>query len=221
MLQSFQSALERKKETLKNKDVVVIASKALAFSQGKLVDCDNLEELVKKEADKVLDEGEMIITLKNKILVPNAGIDNSNTPDGQVVLWPDKPFYFAEEIRALLMKYYLLNDLGVLITDSHCQPLRAGTTGIAIGWAGFNGVQDEIGKRDLFGRKMSYTKIAVADNLASAANLEMGETNASIPFVVARGVNAEFTDKEYSENDYYINPNNCIYRNFYDEKLLN
>ena len=216
MLQSFQNALERKKEKLKNRDIVIIASKALAFSQGRLVESDDIKGLVKKEADKILDEGEMTITLKNKILIPNAGIDNSNTPKGTVILWPERPFHFAREIRSLLMEYYLLNDLGVLITDSHCQPLRAGTTGIAIGWAGFEGVRNEIGKKDLFGRKMEYTKLAVADNLASAANLEMGETNASIPFVIARDLPVDFTNEEYSEDDYYISPDQCIYKSFYE-----
>lgn len=215
-------ALSSKKEEIKNKDILVIASKVLAYSQGRLVDSANREEfvaLIKKEADSVLDEGEMVITLKNKILIPNAGIDNSNVPKGKAILWPEKPFVFADQIRDTLMKKFKLKKLGIVISDSHCQPLRMGTSGIAIGWAGFYGVQDEVGSKDLFRRPMKYTKIAVADNLSSAANLEMGETNASVPFVIVRDFKAKFTDEEFTEDDYFISPKECIYRNFYNDRL--
>ena len=218
----FQNALEAKNETLHNGDVLIIASKVVSYAEGMLFDVDGMEEfraLIRKEADKVLEEGDMVITMKNKILIPNAGIDNSNTPDGEVVLWPKKPFESARKIRKELMSKYDLETLGVLITDSHCQPLRMGTSGIGIGWAGFEGVQDERGAEDLFGRKMVYTKIAVADNLSSAATLEMGETNASIPFVIARNANVRFSDAEYSEDDYFIAPEECIYKSFYSDKL--
>lgn len=216
-------ALNTKNEQIKDRDIIVIASKVLAYSQGRLVEIENEEEfidLIKKEADKVLDEGDMVITMKNKILIPNAGIDNSNVPKGKVVLWPERPFDFAWQIRDTLMKQFKLKKLGVVISDSHCQPLRIGTSGIAIGWSGFYGVQDERGARDLYCQPMKYTQIAVADNLASAANLEMGETNASIPFVIVRDFKAKFTDEEFTEDDYFISPKECIYRAFYNKKLL-
>ncbi len=222
LLAVFQKALGTKK--LKSGDILVIASKAVAYSQGRLVSVKSkkeLRKLIEKEADVVLDDGNMVITLKNCILIPNAGIDNSNTPQDQVILWPDKPFKAAEQIRQKLMKEYKLKNLGVLISDSHCQPLRMGTSGIAIGWAGFMGVQDERGQKDLFGKKMEYTKIAVADNLASSANLLMGETNASTPFIIARGLKVKWSDKKFSEKDYFIHPEECIYKKFYSKKLLN
>jgi F420-0:gamma-glutamyl ligase len=68
---------------------------------------------------------------------------------------------------------------------------------------------------------MTYTQIAVADNLASAANLLMGETNASIPFVIARGLKVKWSDKKFSEKDYFIHPKKCIYKGFYNKKILN
>jgi len=187
---------------------------------------EEFREIVCKEADKVLDENSvlqqegMILTLKNKVLIPNSGIDNSNTPEGEVVLWPKEPFNVAESIRRQLMDEFALEELGVLITDSHCQPLRMGTSGIAIAWAGFEGVHDEIGSKDLYDREMLYTKIAVADNLASAANLEMGETDASIPFVLIRNAVVTFTDSQASEEDYFISPDECIFRGLYDKKLF-
>ncbi len=215
---AIQSALELKGEKLKEKDILIIASKVVAFSEKRLVKVKNqseYEELVKKEADQILAEGDMVLTLKNKILIPNAGIDNSNTPEGEVVLWPEHPFQSARNIRQKKIKNYKIKNLGILISDSHCQPLRAGTTGIAIGWAGFEGIRDERGTKDLFGKEMEYTKLAVADNLASSANLLMGETDASIPFVIVRGFDAEFTEKEFSADDYYISPSECIFKAFY------
>jgi len=200
----------------------VIASKVLAYSQGRLVPVASegaFRELVKSEADEVLEEGDMVLTLKNRILIPNAGIDRSNVPEGQAVLWPDNPFGSAENIRHELMQKFDLAELGVVISDSHCQPLRMGTSGIAIGWAGFEGVRDERGSKDLYGRKMLYTKVAVADNLASAANLEMGETDASVPFVLVRGAKVTYTNRLASAEAYFIGPDECIYRGLYGGSL--
>ncbi len=196
----------------------------MAYSQGYLVATkskEDLRALIEKEADKVLEDGEMVITLKNNILIPNAGIDNSNTPKGFSILWPKEPFKTARLIRQELVQGSNLKKFGVLITDSHCQPLRLGTSGIAIGWAGFEGVLDERGKHDLFGKKMEYTRIAIADNLASSANLLMGETDAAIPFVIIRGFDAVWNNKKASAENYFISPKECIYKNFYNEKLLN
>lgn len=218
----LQRAVNDASESLQEKDIVILASKIVAYSQGRLVevkDKEEFRELVKQEADQIVDEGNdamtMVLTLKENVLIPNAGIDSSNTPQGQVVLWPKRSFEFAQQFRRQLMKQYHLNELGVLVTDSHCQPLRQGTSGIALGWAGFQGVQDERGAEDLFGQKMQYTQIAVADNLASAALLEMGETNASIPFVIARNVPVEFTDRNFTSLDAAIAPEECLYRPMY------
>ena len=215
-------ALKHRNLNLESGDVLVIASKVLAYSQGLLKRYDSegaFRNLVKKEADKVLEEGEMVLTIKNKVLIPNAGIDRSNVPEGEAVLWPSQPFESAEKIRQNLMKAFNISELGIVISDSHCQPLRMGTSGIAIGWAGIEGVYDERGSKDLYGREMVYTKIAVADNLASAANLEMGETDASVPFVLIRDAKVVFTDQPASEDSYFISPEECIYRGLYSRKL--
>jgi len=241
LLQKLLGALDEGSETLKNGDVLVIASKVVAYSQGLLLktrisnietrnksetrnsnsqnELPTFEELIHQEADKVLEEGEMVLTMKNKVLIPNAGIDSSNTPEGEVILWPKEPFQSARDLRKALMEKFGLDELGIVISDSHCQPLRMGTSGIGIGWAGFEGVHDEIGSKDLYGREMRYTKIAAADNLASAANMEMGETDASIPFVIIRDAKVRFSEAEFSEKDYFISPDECIYSGLYNDKL--
>lgn len=202
--------------------MLVIASKVLAYSQGRLRSVSSeadFRKLIRSEADRVLEEGAMVLTMKNKVLIPNAGIDRSNVPSGMAVLWPTDPFGKAEHIRKELMKKYGLKKFGVVISDSHCQPLRLGTSGIAIGWAGIEGVRDDRGAKDLFGRKMVYTQVAIADNLASTANLEMGETNASVPFVLIRGAKVVFTSKKANEKGYFISPDKCIYRGLYGDRM--
>ena len=221
---AFLDALKSKNETLQSGDIVVIASKVVAYSQGRLrpVKGDvEFKALIHEEADQVLSEEAMTLTMKNHILIPNAGIDRSNTPEGQAVLWPEAPFEVARQIRRSMVDQFGLSELGIVIGDSHCQPLRIGTSGIAIGWAGFWGVQDERGKKDLFGREMVYTKIAIADNLASAANLLMGETDACTPFVIVRDFPAEFTEQAFEAKDYFMGPRECLYHPLYGDKLKN
>lgn len=196
----------------------------MAYSQGLLRAYrseTDFRKLIRSEADRVLEEGAMVLTMKNKVLIPNAGIDRSNVPSGMAVLWPHDPFGQAEKIRKELMKKFGLRRFGVVVSDSHCQPLRMGTSGIAIGWAGIEGVRDDRGAKDLYGKKMVYTQVAVADNLASTANLEMGETNASVPFVIIRGAKVNFTSKKASADDYFISPEQCIYRGLYGSHLVN
>ncbi len=218
----LKEALQNANLKLQNNDILVIASKVVAFAEGGLrptKDDTEFRTLIKNEADAVFDDTEMMITLKNDVLIPNAGIDNSNTPEGEVVLWPKDSFKSAREIRQALMQEQALPHFGVLISDSHCQPLRWGTTGLALGWAGFEGVQDERGSKDLYGREMQYTRIAMADSLASTANLVMGETDASIPFAIIRGLEVHFTDREMNKDEYKITLNECIYKSVYSNTV--
>lgn len=222
LLQALKKALQNANQKLLNGDVLVVASKVFSYSEDRLVKVDSDEafrELIKQESDQVFADEEMMITLKNHILIPNAGIDNSNTPNGEVILWPKDPFESANKFREALKKEFDLTNLGIIASDSHCQPLRWGTTGIAIGWAGLEGVQDERGSKDLFDRELMYTRIAVADDLAAAANLLMGEGNASIPFVIVREAPVQFTDKKASMADYAIELNECIYKSVYRPEL--
>jgi len=195
----------------------------VSYSEGLLRVIKNDKEfrqIIKEESDIVLSDEDMMITLKNKILIPNAGIDNSNTPEDQVILWPKDPFLSARNIWNELKKEYKIENLGIIISDSHCNPLRRGTSGIAIGWAGLEGVEDVRGNKDLFDRSMKYTTIAIADNLASGANILMGETNASIPFVLVNEAPVVFTTKEQSADDYFVSPVDCIYHRFYHPDFL-
>lgn len=207
--------LQKKRERLQNGDILVIASKAVAYAQGRVIPAENqkrFQALVEKEAEKIFGEGSMRLTLVSKMLCPNAGIDRSNVPAGMAVLWPAHPFKWARQFRQQLADQFHLKKIGVMISDCACFPMRKGVVAQAIGWAGFEGVTDERGKKDLYGQKMTHTTRAIADSMATAANLLMGETNASTPLVIVREAPVNWTAKKQSAEDYWMDSAEDIYK---------
>jgi F420-0:gamma-glutamyl ligase len=119
-------------------------------------------------------------------LVASGGIDASNS-NGHYVLWPNSPSDAAAEIGRYLKRRHKVANLGVVLSDSHCTPLRRGTTGISIGFYGFEALQDYRGQPDIFGRPLSVTLSNKADAMAAAAVGLMGEGAECVPAVVVRG----------------------------------
>ena len=237
----LEGFFNKKSKKLHEGDVVIISSKIVALSQGKVVDLRTVRpgkmaqkmkrsryglgvedprmvELVLREADIVL-PGSMMMAIKNNIIIPSGGIDRSNAPSGRVILWPDKPFHAAQNILKKLKEKFRLKKLGVVICDSSCRPLRWGTSGIAIGWAGFEGVQDIRGQKDIYGKRLRHTKKAVADNLASAALLLMGEAKERVPVVIARGAPAKFTNRMQKTGEIFVSPEKCLFGGIYSERF--
>jgi len=221
--------LRRQKISMEDRDVLVIASKAVAVVQGRLVRLSSIKpsERAKKIAEKcnlepsfaevVLREAENVyggisralLTLKNNVLIPNAGVDHKNAPRGYAVLWPEKPHESAEEIRNEIFKK-TGKYVGVLIIDSRVTPLRMGTTGVAIGMAGFDPVRDCTSAKDLYGNPLLITRHALADDLASAAHLIMGEANELIPAVLVKNVSANFSE-EINLDSATISAKECLF----------
>lgn len=188
-------------------DVLVIAESALATSEGALVRLDSVEpgeralayaarysmdprvaEVVLRECDAVIGGVEgFLLCMKRGTLLPNAGIDLSNAPPGQVVLLPRDPDASAMRIRHRV-KEETGAEIGVIVADSRTHAMRLGCAGVAIGCAGIPSVIDERGRRDLYGRELHVTQRAVADCIASAAELLMGEADECVPAVLARGL---------------------------------
>ena len=212
---------------IRDGDVVVFSAKVVGVMQGRLIDLSkvvpsdealklsklyNLEpsfaEQVVKEADSIFGGVDhAVLTLKRGILVPNAGVDQSNAPIGYAALWPVDPQASAEEIRGGFIKRGL--DVGVLVIDSWILPLRVGSGAVALGIAGFDPVLDLRGTADLFGREMKLKRVAVADSLASSANIVMGETVESTPIAVVRDAPVVF--KEGHTTDELLMPaNECL-----------
>ncbi len=123
------------------------------------------------------------LTVKDTILSPNAGVDESNG-DGFFILWPQNPQKVVNQVRQHLCQRFGLHQVGVILTDSSPVPLRWGVNGVVMAHSGFAALNDYIGKPDLFGRPLRMTTVNVANALAVAAVLIMGEGNESTPMAI-------------------------------------
>lgn len=211
-------------------DVIAISSKYAAIATGRVVALDDIvvteagqrladryhmnpriAQLVSDQAEQVLGgiEG-FLLTAKDGIISPNAGIDRSNIPTGYAVVFPDQPYALAETIRHAMQAHYGV-PLGVILTDSWLMPGRLGTTGVALATAGFRPLQDERGKADLFGNPLIVTVRGLADQICAAAELVMGERDEATPFVLVRNAPITLSDDPLTAADLAIDWRQCIY----------
>lgn len=187
--QTILNVLEQYLPPLTEQSIVAITSKIVAICEGRVVKLGTIEKqaLVRKEADYYINPTSTndyaILTVKNNIFIPSAGVDESNG-NGYYVLWPKDSEKTAAAIRAWLAKRFNLKQVGVIITDSKTTPLRWGTTGVALGYSGFEGIKNYVGKSDIFGRALEVTKANVVDPLAAMAVLAMGEGAEQTPIAV-------------------------------------
>ena len=156
-------------------------------------------ELVRREAELYLEASEsqydIMLTINNNQLFVNAGIDESNVEDA-FVLWPANLQEWANEIWYFLRDTYNVENVGVIISDSKTSPLHWGVTGASLAHAGFFALNSKIGHADLFGRDIKMTQVNVAQALAAAGVLEMGETDEQCPVAVISEVReAVFQDR--------------------------
>lgn len=204
-------AVDRNSFTLEDNDIVILAQKIVSKSQGRYVDLNSVVPTAKAEhlaqevqkdprlVQVILDEsdeviryrpGVLIVSHRCGVIMANAGIDRSNIEQGdreQVLLLPADSDASAQAIRDNL---YLKNacKVGVIICDSVGRAWRNGTTGIAIGAAGVDAYSDLRGQNDLFGNPLRVSSVGVADQIAGAAELLMGEAAEGLPVVILRGM---------------------------------
>jgi dihydrofolate synthase / folylpolyglutamate synthase len=177
--------------------VLVVTSKIVALSEGRtrtIVGIKDRERIIKEESSFAMRTKYTWLTIKDGMVMSSAGIDESNA-DGKLILLPKDSFKAAAKLRNALRKRYKLKTLGVLITDSRLFPVRAGIVGVALGYAGFKGVKDYRGTKDIFGRQLKYSRVDVADSLATAAVLEMGEGAEQRPLAVIENASVEFCER--------------------------
>lgn len=180
---------------LKNGSVLAVTSKIVALSEGRVTHVKDKEKLIKKESTWALQtHREWWWTEKDGALLVNAGIDASNAGDNLILL-PRDSYKTAKTLRKWLQKEYKVKKIGVVITDSRIAPMRAGVTGMAVGYAGFKGVRDYRGKKDIFGRKLKVTLTDIADSLATVATLVMGEGRERQPLAIIEDAPIEFVEK--------------------------
>jgi coenzyme F420-0:L-glutamate ligase/coenzyme F420-1:gamma-L-glutamate ligase len=206
------TALAESGLSLQSGDVVVLAQKIVSKAEGCLVELNTVEpseraieiaaqsdkdprvvELILSESDEVLRvrPGAIIVAHRLGFVAANAGIDQSNIGNGEederVLLLPRDPDGSCNRIRDAL-KATTGVDVAVLIIDSIGRAWRNGTVGTAIGLSGMAGLLDLRTKPDLFGRPLKTSELGLADELASAASLVMGQSSEGRPVVLARGV---------------------------------
>ncbi|HBV01309.1 MAG TPA: hypothetical protein DEF00_02875 [Candidatus Taylorbacteria bacterium] len=182
---------------LPEKPVVVITSKIVALAERRTAIAENAqmkEKLIRAESELAIPTKYVWLTIKDGMVMASAGIDESNA-NGKLILLPKDSFKTARFLRNKLRQKYGVRHLGVLITDSRTIPLRAGVTGVAVGYAGFRGIKDYRGMPDIFGRKFKFSRTDIADSLATAAVLVMGEGNERQPLAIVERAPVEFCDK--------------------------
>lgn len=171
------------------RSVLAVTSKIVSLCEGNVVPSESItrDELVKTEADYYIPSSYnpygFCISVKNNTLIASAGIDVSNG-EGEFILWPKDPQASANRIREFLQKEYGVQEVGVVITDSHVLPLRWGTHGTSIAHTGFVALNDYRGKPDIFGNTLKVSQANVAEGLASSAVLVMGEGSEQTPLVL-------------------------------------
>ena len=197
---------------IKDGDIIVVSQKIVSKAEGRVVNLSTvkpspfalkIEEITGKKAEVVeliLKESKSIVRMSKKHLIcetrhgyvcANAGVDLSNVNGGKsATLLPIDPDRSARQIREEIYKL-TGRRVAVIISDTHGRPLRKGIINVAIGCSGLNPLKSYRGKQDLYGYTMRVTVVAVADELASAAELVMGEGNEGIPVVIIRGYNYE------------------------------
>ncbi len=183
-------------------DVVVVTHKVVSKAEGAMAPAATEEDyrrVVDREAVAVLRRrGDMVITVTSHGFVcANAGVDRSNVTGDQVVLLPKDPDRSAHRIR-LRLRQRLGLDLAVLITDTFGRAWRIGLVDVAIGISGMKPILDLRGTTDMHGRILEVTEVAVADQIAGAAELAMGKST-GIAAALVRGVNYEPGEGRASE----------------------
>ena len=211
----------------KDGDILVLAETAVATAEGNVITLSTIVpsaqakvlgekyqmdprtvEVVIRESDSIVGgiKG-FLLCMKGGTLLPNAGVDASNAPPGCVTPLPKNPDQSALAIKNSIGEKTGAK-VGVIIADSRTHAMRLGCSGVAIGSAGITSVIDDRGRSDLFGRKLEVTKRAVADNIASAAELVMGEADECIPAAIIRGLGMPIGDQTGIET---IDAEECLF----------
>lgn len=212
LLESLATA----RRALDDGDVVVVTSKVVSKSEGRVVHFDGTDEaklrLIDDESTRVLRRrGTLRITeTPHGFVNANAGVDLSNTTPGTAVLLPTDPDRSARRLRGELARRAHV-EIGVVITDTFGRAWRNGVTDVAIGSAGLRAILDLRGTRDANGRVLEATEVAIVDEIAAAANLVLHKAGAT-PFAIVRGLDASFFGQGSTVADVVRAPRDDLFR---------
>tara|TARA_B100000029_G_scaffold512171_1_gene608124 strand:+ start:4091 stop:4846 length:756 start_codon:yes stop_codon:yes gene_type:complete len=199
-------SLKKNRIKLRNKDVLVITQKIISKAEDRLIHINSIKLTSKaiklsKSINKnplltqlILNESKRIIQKKPGVIITethhgficaNSGIDKSNIPENYYCLLPINPDKSAKKIRLILEKEHSVK-LGIIISDTFGRPFRSGQTDVAIGVSGINPLLNYKGIKDSYNKNINVTSIAIADELASSAELVLGKISNS-PIALIRG----------------------------------
>jgi len=204
------NAVEKQNTPIQEKDVIIITHVAVSKAEGNVVNLDDISpserakeiaqqtskepalvEAVLRETKEIVRIGpnSIITETKKGIVCANAGVDRSNVEGKRnVVLLPEDPDVSAQKIRREI-KRLTGCDVAVIVSDTHGRPFRMGEINVAIGVAGIKPIRDRRGEKDLFGYELRIKQTSIADELASAAELVIGQADEGIPVAIIRGYN--------------------------------
>ena len=225
--------LEENNQDVHENDVFVIAQKIISKSEDRYIDINKIE--ISREAQDlatklkrhpgliqcVLNESKKIISIEKGVLIVehnlgyinvNAGVDFSNIPDDKnlALLLPSNPSKSANEIQKRLSKK-LNKNISIIISDSMTRPYRLGVTNFALASSNIQSLIDLSGTTDMYGKSLKHTEIAVADEIASAAGILMGQSDEMKPIILVKG----FDMNQYEINDAFnitVNNEDDLYR---------
>ena len=218
---------------IKNRDLVVIGQKAVSKAEGRVIDIGDVTpsaralkiakrtgkspgfvEIVLKESSKVLraDEDAFIVRTKRGATCLNAGVDKSNVEgNSRYALLPQDPDASARRLRKRI-KQLTGKEVGVVICDTRSRPFRKGQVEESIGVAGLNPLIDYRGQKDLFGYTLRFKNVSLADELASAAELVMGQGREKAPAAIIRGLARVRFQNRTASKVLVINPEDDLFK---------
>ena len=201
-------AAEKQGTHIQNGDIIVITHVVVSRAEGNVVNLETvtpsefantiaktthkdprLVEVILRESKSIvrMSNGKLITETKQGLVCANSGIDQSNVPENNVVaLLPEDADKSARTLRQNVLKISG-KEVAIIVSDTHGRPLRQGEINIALGTSGFEPLRDRRGEKDLFGYAIRIKRTAIADELASAAELVIGQTNEGIPVAIIRG----------------------------------
>lgn len=220
---SLYDAIKESDFAPKERDVVVVSAKVVSIDEGRtraMIDRDAKKALAFDEADMVLpslgtDVDRYVI---HHAFIGFAGLDESNA-NGHLVLLPKDPCASAARLHAFIREKYSIQELAVVVVDSHSTPMRRGAMGIAIGIFGFEPVVDCRGEKDIFGREFRFESSNIADGLAAAGVLAMGETNQQTPLALIRGVQGITFVDHHTQDELFVGPEEDWFGELYQNRL--
>jgi len=215
LAQLICSAAEKQHTPIQNGDVLVATHVAVSKAEGNIVNLDKVvpsekaNEIAKKTGkdpalvEVILRESKNIVRMRDSVLITesrqgficaNSGVDRSNVEgERNVAPLPRDPDLSAKKIRQE-MKKLTGCDVAVIVSDTHGRPFRMGEVNVAVGVSGLKPIRDRRGEKDLFGYVLRIKQTAIADELASAAELVIGQANEGIPVAIIRGYNYPKSD---------------------------